>query len=736
MIAGGDVPDVMMVDAYWFPAFIQQKMLRPLDDYLQKDTKYSGFKVIKGFWPLPDHHSADGKVYSKVHSGDTPRIIYFNDNMFKEAGIPNPIDQDKAGKWDWNAYLDAAKKLTRGSGQDKVFGAAAYPLSSAMYSFIATNGGKVFSDDKKKCLISSPETLEAIQFQMDMIRTHKVSPLPEESQVLGGDLKAFMARRLGMFISGIWTGADTRNVKDFEWAIAPLPKSPKTGYRRTLYKPNSTSVPAVSKNADASWRWMSFDPLGQNRLDDRPVHRHGDVRGQQAVLPREEPGQERAGRLRRLRRQRDDAAADHAQVARDREGDQRQPAARAQRGEAARGRSQDDRAGRQRAAGLTRWERRAAVASITDVARMAGVSITTASRVLNPVAGYPIAPTTRQRVLAAAETLQYSPSLIARALVTRRSRIVGAIVGDIVDPYFAEIVRGVEDVARRAGYMVVVCNTDRDPATERRYLAALRDYRADAVLFLGGDFNDPSGRRELEQELALARRNGTVALALAGDRAGLPTVDVDHRAGARQMTEYLIGLGHRRIGFMAGPIAVSTARQRLDGFRDAMQAAGLDAGAVVEGGFNYAGGVEGAERLLPRQADRDLRRQRRDGDRRLTAARMAGLTVPVDLSVVGFGDTARARQVVPALTTVFMPRHEIGAAAMEMVLAALGPAKRPASSLIVAHHLVTRGSAARPRADQRPRGCAPPHPLVGRSRALRPQSSNQSHRRSARCRSD
>ena len=332
------------------------------------------------------------------------------------------------------------------------------------------------------------------------------------------------------------------------------------------------------------------------------------------------------------------------------------------------------------------------MASITDVARLAGVSITTASRVLNPVAGYPIAATTRQRVLAAAESLQYSPSQIARALVTRRSRIVG----DIVDPYFAEIVRGVEDVARRAGYMVVVCNTDRDPATERRYLAALRDYRADAILFLGGDFNDPAGRRELEQELALARRNGTVALALAGDRAGLPTVDVDHRAGARQMTEYLIGLGHRRIGFIAGPVVVSTARQRLDGFRDAMQVAGLDAGAVAEGGFNYAGGVEAAERLLLARPTAIFAANDEMAIGALTAARMAGLTVPVDLSVVGFGDTSRARQVVPALTTVFMPRQEIGAAAMEMVLAALGPAKRPAASLTVAHHIVSRGSAGPP----------------------------------------
>jgi LacI family transcriptional regulator len=271
------------------------------------------------------------------------------------------------------------------------------------------------------------------------------------------------------------------------------------------------------------------------------------------------------------------------------------------------------------------------------------------------------------------------------------------MVGDIVDPYFAEIVRGVEDVARRAGYMVVVCNTDRDPATERRYLAALRDYRADAILFLGGDFNDPAGRRELEQELALARRNGAVALALAGDRAGLPTVDVDHRAGARQMTEHLLGLGHRRIGFIAGPVAVSTARQRLDGFRDAMQAACLDASAVVEGGFTYAGGVDAAERLLLASPTAIFAASDEMATGALTAARMAGLTVPADLSVVGFGDTARAGQAVPALTTVFMPRHEIGAAAMEMVLAALGPTKRPASSQTVAHHVGTRGSAAPPR---------------------------------------
>ena len=118
------------------------------------------------------------------------------------------------------------------------------------------------------------------------------------------------------------------------------------------------------------------------------------------------------------------------------------------------------------------------MASIGEVARRAGVSITTVSRVLNPVSEYPVAAATRRRVLAAAAALQYSPSALARALVTRRSRMVGVLLGDIVDPYFAEIVRGIEDVARRSGYLVVVCNTSRDPGTERRYVTALRDYRA------------------------------------------------------------------------------------------------------------------------------------------------------------------------------------------------------------------------------------------------------------------
>src|ERR1700694_2636061 len=238
------------------------------------------------------------------------------------------------------------------------------------------------------------------------------------------------------------------------------------------------------------------------------------------------------------------------------------------------------------------------MASITEVARRAGVSITTVSRVLNPVFEYPVAAATRRRVLAAASALRYSPSALARALVTRRSHMIGGLLGDIVDPYCAEIVRGVEDVARRAGYLVVVCNTSRDPGTERRYVTALREYRADAIIFLGGDIFDAPTRRALERELASMADQGAVALAVAGDHADLPAIDIDHAGGAEEMVRYLVGLGHSRIAFLSGPLTVSTSRYRRQGFLSGMAAAGLSADLIVEGDFAYSGGQAAGAVLL------------------------------------------------------------------------------------------------------------------------------------------
>jgi LacI family transcriptional regulator len=337
------------------------------------------------------------------------------------------------------------------------------------------------------------------------------------------------------------------------------------------------------------------------------------------------------------------------------------------------------------------------MAGITEVARQAGVSITTVSRVLNPVAEYPVAVTTRRRVLAAASALHYSPSALARALVTRRSFMVGVLVGDIVDPYFAEIVRGIEDVARRAGYLVVVCNTSRDPGTERRYVTALRDYRADAILLVGGDIFDPVTRRALRRELERFESHGVVALAVAGDHADLPAIDIDHAAAAEEMVRYLVGLGHQRIAHISGPMNVSTARYRREGFLRGLQRASLSTLAIEEGDFTYAGGQSAAKRLLSREPATTAIFAANDQMAlgALAACRATGVAVPRHISVVGFGNTAAAEHAVPGLTTISMPRHQLGMDAMQAVLDALEgdkPADRVVHSRTLPFHLVIRES--------------------------------------------
>jgi len=344
---------------------------------------------------------------------------------------------------------------------------------------------------------------------------------------------------------------------------------------------------------------------------------------------------------------------------------------------------------------------------IVDVARKAGVSITTVSRTFNPVSDYPVAQATRQRVLAAAAALQYSPSALARALVTRRSRIVGVLVGDIVDPYFAEIVRGIEDVARRAGYLVIVCNTSRDPGTERRYVSALRDYRADAILFLGGDIFDEASRRALERDLVAVTRQGTVAVGVAGDRAGLPAFDIDHSGAAEEMTRYLVGLGHRRIGFIGGTPTVSTARERLAGFRAGMAAAGLNSDLVEDGDFTYTGGQSAAARMLAEQPTAIFAANDQMALGALAACRQAKLAVPADVTVVGFGNTAAAEHAVPALSTVSMPRHQLGVEAMQAVLDALAIESTQIRARRLPFYLVIRESSAQSPAARRPRARQP-----------------------------
>jgi LacI family transcriptional regulator len=329
--------------------------------------------------------------------------------------------------------------------------------------------------------------------------------------------------------------------------------------------------------------------------------------------------------------------------------------------------------------------------SLADVSRRAGVSVATASRVLNGSA-HPVSERTRRRVLRAAGELGYSPSALARALVTQRSRIIGVVVGDIVDPYFAEITRGVEDVAAQAGYMTIVCNADRRTEAELAQLQVLSDYRAEGVVFAGSGYvEDPLGD-ELAGAVTRVRERGMEVISVAIRDFDCPRIHADNRAAARDMTEYLISLGHRRIAFIGGPEGLYASRDRFEGFRDAMRAAGLEAELVHEGDFGYDRGYAATRRMVEddKMPDAVIGANDATAIGALGALRRARVPVPERVSVAGMTDTRLAR--FSDMTTVSLPIYEFGAAAARRIVGEGGDEPR---EKILPHRVVARSTTAR-----------------------------------------
>ncbi|HYM84465.1 MAG TPA: LacI family DNA-binding transcriptional regulator [Candidatus Dormibacteraeota bacterium] len=303
------------------------------------------------------------------------------------------------------------------------------------------------------------------------------------------------------------------------------------------------------------------------------------------------------------------------------------------------------------------------MSSITEVARLAGVSIATVSRVVSE-ADYAVSPATRQRVLDAAAALDYVPNALARGLLQSRIPVVGVIVHDITDPYFSEVVRGVEDAASNAGYLVITCSSERDPERERSYVRLLRSMRAAAVIFAGSGLDDPGLNEELPRHVKGIRAYGGAVVHLSPHALGEPEVSVDNAAGIAAMVRELVALGHRRIAFLAGPPALYVARARLDGYRQGLSDAGLpvDEALVVFSTFDPDGGAASVDTLL-------------DGGQAFTAIACAndllalgalrrlaerGVRVPDEVSVAGFDDIPVAAMTTPSLSSVRLPLRELG----------------------------------------------------------------------------
>jgi LacI family transcriptional regulator len=323
-----------------------------------------------------------------------------------------------------------------------------------------------------------------------------------------------------------------------------------------------------------------------------------------------------------------------------------------------------------------------------DVAERASVSVTTVSHVLNKTRY--VNRSLVRRVENAFRSLGYQPNALARGLRRRETRMLGMVVPDNRNLYFAELARSVEDACFELGYNVILCNSDEDPAKESAYLSLLAEKRVDGIVFVASG-NDRSGVQALLQHkipvVALDRE-------LKGMRCD--SIVVDNRGGGRQATLHLIGGNHRRVGCISGPRNLTSAKERLQGYQDALAEVRLpvDPALIQMGNFHVEGGYTAVQTLLnlpnPVTAVFAANDLMAVGALRGIAAR--GLRVPEDVAVVGFDDIALAMYTEPPLTTVKQPIREIGKLATELIMARVKGERKEPQSHRLKTSLIVRGS--------------------------------------------
>jgi len=316
--------------------------------------------------------------------------------------------------------------------------------------------------------------------------------------------------------------------------------------------------------------------------------------------------------------------------------------------------------------------RASGAATLEEVARAAGVSLATASRALNG-STRKVNADYRERVLAAARTLNYSPNLAAQAVARGGTSTVALLVADISDPYFSTIASGLMRAAEERGLTVTIGSTERRPGREAALVRVLRGQRPRSVILVGSRWAETGSDEELADELKAFERAGGRVTMVSQPQLPFRTVDIRNREGAAALAVALIKQGYRSAAILTGPAALITAQDRTFGFADAFEAQGhpIDERWRVPGDFTRDGGFLAAAEL----------RRRGLGEIELIFAvndvmavgamaylRGAGVRLPDDVAVAGFDDVSSLRDVVPALTTVSLPLELIGRTALDLAL--------------------------------------------------------------------
>jgi LacI family transcriptional regulator len=287
---------------------------------------------------------------------------------------------------------------------------------------------------------------------------------------------------------------------------------------------------------------------------------------------------------------------------------------------------------------------------------------------------HPVSELTRQRVLSAADRLAFEPNRLARALVTARSQTIGVIVHDISDPYFGDIVRGLEDGLQVEDYRLFVASSVRDPDKETSYVRAFLAHQVDAVVFAASSITDPGYIETVQSLMRRFQARGGVVVTLSDHVIDGHRVVFDNHQAMADMVGYLFERGHRSIGYIGGPSELEVSRVRLAGYHAAVAELGLESGSghVAEGGFTVTGGSAAMADLL---ANVEVTAVVAANDLMAIGAMRhlltSGKAVPDDISVAGLDDIAIAEYGPVPLTTMRVPTYEIGRRGAEILLEGL-----------------------------------------------------------------
>ncbi len=325
--------------------------------------------------------------------------------------------------------------------------------------------------------------------------------------------------------------------------------------------------------------------------------------------------------------------------------------------------------------------------SIKDVAKIAGVSVATVSRVMNK--NVFVKEETTKKVLDAIEKTGYKPNAIARSLKVKNTRSIGIIIPDISSHFFPDVVRGIEDVANEFNYNIILCNTDLDREKEKEYFDVLVEKQVDGIVYMSNTITD-----EIANKIASV---GIEIVLISTDYKDLSSITIDNVKASEDAVKYIISKGISDIAFIGGEMTDPNAGlPRFNGYVKALSEAGISINKdfILEGNYRYESGYEGAKKLL--SLEHRPRAIFAASDEMAIGVIRAGLElgykIPEELMVVGFDDVDMSRMVYPSLTTISQPLYEMGCEGMKLLAKKLNREKVDQCKIVLEHKLIIRES--------------------------------------------